>query len=95
MIVFSFKDSRKLSLLCRVGSLCWLHLVWGVALRDPPAHPEVRMGSACGWSLGAWPSGACSSSGSAPGGAAHSETPTPVYFLIRKIFMEEMMMLGA
>ena len=26
MIVFSFKDSRKLSLLCRVGSLCWLHL---------------------------------------------------------------------
>ena len=26
MIVFSFKDSRKLRLLCWVGSLCWLRL---------------------------------------------------------------------
>ena len=86
----SFKDSRKLSLLCRVGSLCWLRLWSG------EWHSETLQLIQKLWVwvvLGAWPSGACSSVGSAPGGAVHTETPTLVSFLIRKIFMEEMMML--
>ena len=83
MSVFSFKDSRKLSLLCRweasAGCACGL----GSGTQRPSSSSRSQEGLWVWVVLGAWPSGACSSVGSAPGGAAHTETPSLFSFLSR------------
>ena len=49
--MFSLSKTAE-SLVCSAGGkpLLAAPVVWGVALRDPPAHPEARKGSGCGWS---------------------------------------------